>query len=177
MLQKIATAKPIYFLAPIVLIVALLAGFFYFGMGGAPQTVANGDTVLVYYTGTLTNGTVFDSNVGGQPINFTIGANEVIPGFEQGIIGMKLNESKTITVPANEAYGEPNPELIVPLPLSQFGNQTVKVGEAIREVVSNRTFEGLVTAVNATTATVDFNSPLAGQTLIFNVRVVGISKK
>lgn len=175
MLQKILTAKPLYVLAPII-VVALLAGVFVFGIG-SPQAAHTGDRVWVYYTGTLTNGTVFDTNVGGTPINFTIGANQVIPGFEQGIIGMTLNQTKTVTIPANEAYGEPNPNLIVALPIKQFGNQTVKVGEVIRETASNRTYEGIITALNDTTATVNFNSPLAGQTLIFNIRLVKIAAK
>ena len=68
--------------------------------------MANGDTVDVFYTGTFTNGTVFDSNVGGQPLQFTVGSGQVIPGFDQAVLGMKLKESKTVTIPANDAYGQ-----------------------------------------------------------------------
>ena len=178
MLKKIKAVKPAYALAAVVLVVALVC-LVYFAVGGVgASTVAAGDTVQVYYTGTFTNGTVFDSNIGGNVLQFTAGANQVIPGFDHGIIGMALNENKTLTIPANDAYGQVNLTMILQVPLSEFGNQTVQKGMVITETSSTngQQYRGIVTALNATTATVDFNSPLAGQTLIFHVRVVGIRK-
>ena len=137
-------------------------------------TVQNGDNVSVFYTGTLTNGTVFDTNVGKQPLNFTVGSGELIQGFDQGVIGMQLNQTKTITIPANQAYGEINPALIVTVPKSQFGNQSVQVGQVVS---TSNGQQGKITAVNATNVTVDFNPPLAGQTLIFTIKVVAIKQK
>ena len=64
-----------------------------------PPVVAKGDNISVYYTGRLVNGTVFDTNVGKEPLNFTVGAGQMIVGFDQGVIGMKLNQNKTITIP------------------------------------------------------------------------------
>lgn len=175
--EKVKSAKPLYLLVAAALVVCLV-GLLYFEMGNASaSTVAAGDGIEVYYTGTLANGTVFDSNVGGTAFNFTVGANEVIPGFDQGVIGMKLNENRTITIPANEAYGQVNPALIVTAPLAEFTNRTAFKGEIVTGIVDNQTRRGTVIAVNTVAATVNFNSPLAGQTLIFNVKVVAIRGK
>ena len=139
---------------------------------GTAQTVVVGDNVSVYYTGTFTNGTVFNSNVGGLPLNFTVGAGQLIPGFDQGVVGMKIGENRTLTLTPAEAYGEVNASLFVSFPINAFGNTTPVIGRQ----VSNGRSTGTVTAVNATNATVDFNPPLAGDTLIFHVEVVKIWK-
>ena len=141
-----------------------------------PPVVAKGDNISVYYTGRLVNGTVFDTNVGKEPLNFTVGAGQMIAGFDQGVIGMKLNQNKTITIPAAQAYGAVNPALIVTVPISQFGNLTPTVGMHVSYNANGQQMQGTVTEVNKTNATVDFNSPLAGQTLIFTVEVVKIKK-
>lgn len=166
--------KPVYALA-IIVVIAIIVAVAYMATRGnaAPSVVAVGDNVSVYYTGTLTNGTVFDSNVGKQPLQFTVGSGQLIKGFDQGVIGMKLNETKTITIPANEAYGEVNASQIVTVPRSQLGNGTVTVGMGVSTSGGQ---QGIVKAVNATSVTVDFNSPLAGQTLIFQIKVVSIKK-
>jgi FKBP-type peptidyl-prolyl cis-trans isomerase 2 len=178
MLQKIKMVKPAHALVAGIMVICLI-GLAYFALLETAPTVRAGDTIQVYYTGTLANGMIFDSNVGRQPFNFTVGANQVIPGFDRGVIGMTLNQNRTITIPANEAYGQANPALIVQVPLSQFGNQTVKNGTIITESSSSggQTREGIATAVNSTMVTVNFNSPLAGQTLVFSVKVVGIKQK
>jgi peptidylprolyl isomerase len=160
-----------------VLIIAGIAVVLFFSLSKASaQVVANGDTVGVYYTGTLTNGTVFGSNIGQQPLEFTVGSNQIIEGFGQGIIGMKINQSRTITIPVNEAYGAVNPALIVQVPISDFSNNTVTTGMVVTEnsTTGGPQVQGVVKAVNATTVTVDFNPVLAGQTLIFNITVVSI---
>lgn len=76
------------------------------------MTTKANDKVKVHYKGTLSNGVVFDSSEGKDPLEFTLGTGQIIPGFENGIIGMEVEESKTINVPAAEAYGEPKEELI-----------------------------------------------------------------
>ncbi len=170
--------KSLYFLIAVALVVVIVAGSAYALTQSAPQVVASGDTVKVYYTGTFSNGTVFDSNVGtNHTLNFTVGAGRVIKGFDVGVIGMKLNETRKLTIPPSEAYGEVNSSLIVQVPLSAFGNHTIYPGNIIAETLPNGgTSEGLVQAVNSTTATINFNPRLAGDTLIFTVRVVGIKK-
>ena len=167
--------KMVYALCALVAVILLVVVYVAISNASTP-TVAAGDTIEVYYTGTLTNGTVFDSNVGQQPLQFTVGSGQVIEGFDQGVIGMKLNQTKTITIPANQAYGEVNPDLIVTVPIKEFGNQSVTKGMAVTESANGQQLQGTVTAVNATNATIDFNSPLAGQTLIFKITIAGIQK-
>ena len=169
--------KPIYILAAVIVIAVVIgAVYFLIGRTSAQVVVASGDTVSVYYTGTLTNGTVFDSNVGKQPLQFTVGSSQIISGFSNGVIGMKINQTKRIVLATNEAYGPVNPNLIIQVSLQRFGNQTINKGMAISETNNGEQLEGIVTAVNSTTATINFNPPLAGQTLIFNITVVGINQ-
>ena len=169
--QKNKTINPLY-IVPVILILIVI---YVVATNQASSTVARGDNISVYYTGTLINGTVFDSNVGGTPLNFTVGSGQVITGFDQGVIGMKINEPKTLVIPANDAYGEVNPALILHVPLSKFGNQTVKEGMEVSQSSNGQTFVGVVTAVNSTNATLNFNPPLAGKTLIFNITVLEIN--
>ncbi len=172
--KKAAKFKPVYALAVIVAL-ALIIGVAYMATNSNAATpiVAVGDNISVYYTGTLTNGTVFDSNVGKSPLTFTVGSGQLIKGFDQGVIGMRLNETKTITIPANEAYGEVNQSLIVTVPRSQFGNETVTVGMGVS---TGTGMQGVVTALGTDNVTVDFNPALAGKTLIFKIQVVEIKK-
>lgn len=168
--------KPMHILAIVVVIIVLIGVVYVVASDASSPTVAVGDNVSVFYTGTLTNGTVFDTNVGNEPLNFTVGSGEVIEGFDDAVLGMKLNEKKTVTIPANEAYGPVNPDLIMSIPKDKFANQSIEIGMTVGGTVSGQQVEGTVTAVNATNVTVDFNPQLAGQTLIFNITVVKISK-
>ena len=84
-----------------------------------PQ-VKNGDAVKVHYIGTLSDGTVFDSSDGRDPITFEIGKGEVIPGFENGVTGMSVGEKKTVTIPAAEAYGERDERMVIEMERSQL---------------------------------------------------------
>lgn len=166
--------KPLYIIAPILVVVIIAAGYFLVSSSG--QTVAKGDTVSVYYTGMLTNGTVFSSNVGAQPLNFTVGSNQLILGFDQGVVGMKLNQHKVVFVPVNEAYGPVDPNLIISIPRNALGaNKTVQDGMYVSESTpTGQEAQGVITSFNATNITVDFNSPLAGQNLVFNITVISI---
>ncbi len=154
-----------------VILVAVAA--VYFLNTAAGSTVGVGDSVSVFYTGSFTNGTVFSSNRNSTPFNFTVGANQVIPGFDEAVIGMAKGESKTVTLPPDVAYGYFNQSRVISAPLSDFGNNAPTVGEII---TTNLGSQGEVTAVNATNATVNFNPPLAGKTLVFNITVVAIRK-
>lgn len=158
-----------------IIIVAAIIGAAYLVVAQSSPVVKAGDTIQVYYTGKLTNGTVFDSNVGGQPLEFTVGAGQMIKGFDSGVLGMKLNQTRNITVPVNEAYGPVNPALVVKVPRDEFNN-TVYVGMRVEgRTNAGQTEEGVITALNTTIATVNLNSPLAGQTLLFQIRVISIN--
>lgn len=97
----------------------------------------------------------------------------MIAGFDQGVVGMKLNQTKNITIPANQAYGEINPALFTKVPISDFGNQTVHVGMAVTDSSGQ---QGTITGMNSTAVTVDFNPILAGQNLTFTIKVIRIQK-
>jgi len=169
-------AKPVYILIAVVIVALLLVAVYLAsssGMATAVPVVAEGDNISVYYTLTLSNGTVFQSDFGQQPLNFTVGSGQMIAGFDRGVVGMKLNQTKTIMIPANQAYGEINPALFTEVPISDFGNQTVSVGMAVTDS-SGR--QGTITGKNSTTVTVDFNPALAGQNLTFTIKVLRIQK-
>lgn len=175
MAEKPKASRPnsLYFVAVIVIAVVAIGVYYAINISAA-SVVAAGDNVSVYYTGKFTNGTVFGTNVGATPLNFTVGAHQLITGFDQGVVGMRLNQTKNITVSPIEGYGEVNQSLIVTVPLSRFGNQSVTLGMRIQTAGGA---QGVVTLVNATNATVNFNPPLAGKTLVFQIRVVKIAPK
>src|SRR5690554_1288270 len=81
--------------------------------------VKQNDKVKVHYTGKLANGEVFDSSIDREPMEFQVGQGQLIPGFENGVIDMKVNEKKTVVIPSAEAYGEPRAELIQEVPRSE----------------------------------------------------------
>ena len=163
--------KMYVYIGIIVVVVLAIALYFLFG---SVQTVKNGDIVSVYYSGSFTNGTIFNSNVGSAPFNFTEGANQTILGFNNAVLGMSLNQTKTVTIPANEAYGPVDPNLIVSIPTNDFSNTTIKVGSVVTDSANGHQLQGVVVKTNATNAIVNFNPPLAGQTLVFQIKVVGI---
>lgn len=168
-----AIPKLIYAVIAVVIVAAIAL---YLVLGSSPETVANGDTVQVFYTGSFTNGTVFDTNVGGQPLQFKVGSGQVISGFDQAVIGMKANETKNVTLSPSEAYGQVNPALIVDVPRTLFGNQSIQVGSIVTTNSSNGPMQGRVTGLNDTNVTVDFNPQLAGKTLVFRITVASIQK-
>ncbi|NNC69270.1 MAG: peptidylprolyl isomerase [Flavobacteriaceae bacterium] len=139
--------------------------------------VKNNDTVKVHYTGKLNDGNVFDSSVErGEPIEFTLGKGQLIPGFEKGLIDMKVKEKKTIRIPKEEAYGETRSELIQEVPKSQLPEDLEpKVGMGL----TSKTQDGqdinlIVRDVKSDSVVVDGNHPLAGQELVFDLEVVEI---
>lgn len=135
------------------------------------------NTVKVHYTGKLTNGEVFDSSAGREPLEFTVGAGQMIPGFENGILDMKLNEKKTIEIPASEAYGERRDELLQEVPKSQLPEEIKpEVGMPLMAQLPDGSQQQLVIAeVREESIVVDANHPLAGKDLIFDVEVVEIN--
>ena len=132
--------------------------------------------VSVHYTGRLADGQVFDSSEGREPLTFTVGAGQLIKGFEDGVMGMKVNESKTLNISSEEAYGPRREELIqviekamLPKDLDpQVGQKLASQGTDGRQMVVN------VTAVDDSTITIDGNHELAGRDLIFDIEVISI---
>lgn len=135
------------------------------------------DKVRVHYTGTLKNGEVFDTSEGREPLEFTIGAGQIIPGFENGIMGMKVDETKTIDIPSGEAYGERREELVQEVAKSQLPAEiTPEVGMQLSSQGPNgQPIPLVVTEVTENTITVDANHPLAGKDLVFEVSIVSIN--
>ncbi|MCL5102431.1 MAG: FKBP-type peptidyl-prolyl cis-trans isomerase [Candidatus Marsarchaeota archaeon] len=138
------------------------------------EIVKKGDEIEVFYTGTLDDGTVFDSNVGKEPLKFTVGSGELIKGFDEGVLGMKLNETKKISIEAKDAYGEKSDELIVEVPKENFAEGQAKEGMGVRTEDGH---EGTIISIGEKTIRVDFNPQLAGKRLNFEIKVARINKK
>ena len=134
-----------------------------------------GSKVKVNYTGTLNDGTVFDSSEGKEPLEFTIGESQVIPGFENGIKEMKLNQEKTIKVKPSEAYGEKHEKLIMKLPRKKFPKEIEANGRLILKGSEGQQIPAMITEINDKEVTIDINHPLAGKELNFKVKVVAIN--
>ncbi|MCP9200377.1 peptidylprolyl isomerase [Gramella sp. GC03-9] len=139
--------------------------------------VKQNDAVKVHYTGKLEDGQVFDSSVErGEPIEFTLGQGQLIPGFEDGLIGMEVNEKKTINIPKEEAYGEPKAELIQEVDKNQLPEELKpEVGmPLVSKSPDGREINLVVTEVKDDSIVVDANHPLAGKDLIFDLEVLEI---
>ena len=136
-----------------------------------------GDTVQVHYTGRLDDGTVFDSSVGGEPIEFVLGEHHVIPGFEDGVTGMEVGETKTILIPCDQAYGPHMDEMILTIPREQVPPHiTLGLGEMLE--LRQPTGEALtvrITELTEASVTLDGNHPLAGEDLTFDLQLAAIA--
>lgn len=142
------------------------------------MTAKANDKVKVHYKGTLSDGEIFDSSEGKDPLEFTLGAGQVIPGLEKGIIGMEAEESKTINVPAAEAYGERKEELIQQVPKAQLPPEiNPEVGlQLVSQTPDGQKIPLVVTEVKEDNIVVDANHPLADKDLTFEVTLVGINQ-
>jgi peptidylprolyl isomerase len=140
------------------------------------KKVQNGDTITVNYTGRLSDGTIFDSslNEGREPLVSTLGQNQLIKGFEQGLMEMSVGDKKTIEIEPNDAYGDYDPERITTISKSQVP-QDVKVGETLQGMSSQGPIIVKIVDINESSVTIDANHPLAGQKLIFDLELIGIS--
>jgi peptidylprolyl isomerase len=142
------------------------------------ETAATGNSVNVYYTGMFANGTVFDSDVGKTPLTFTIGTHRVIPGFENAVIGMKPGETKTVTIPVEQAYGAYNKSYVIVLDRTgTLATMNLTDGEMLTYGDASTGYTS-VKVLNFTrdTVTIDANSPLAGLPLTFTIQLVSINK-
>jgi peptidylprolyl isomerase len=138
--------------------------------------VKTGNTVKVHYTGKLDDGTVFDSSLERGPLEFTLGDGRIIPGFEEALAGMNLNESKTVKIPFDKAYGPYHNELCMEVEKNQFPPHiNPQIGQQLQIPRSDgQTVLFVVTQITEKTITLDANNPLAGKDLIFDLQVVDI---
>jgi len=145
-------------------------------MAKARTKVKKGDTVKIHYTCKLANGTVIDSSIGREPLEFTLGKDEVIKGLEEAVKGMKISESKISRVPAEKAYGRHHDEWVLDVGRDKFPEDwNPEVGlhfEIPRE--NSQSSVATVTHVSQSSVTLDFNHPLSGKKLIFEISLLEI---
>lgn len=144
------------------------------------MTYANeGDTVTVHYTGTLDDGSVFETTVGLAPIQFTIGENQMPPPVERGVVGMKPGESVTLRIAADDAFGPRREEMVMEIDRSRLeGHLKPEVGHLLQITwPDNQTTLATVLGVTDSTVTVDANHPLAGKDLTLDIRLVEILQR
>jgi peptidylprolyl isomerase len=148
------------------------------GCTSAPAGAQVNDTVRVHYNVSVQGGQVFESNMNGTPIEFTIGSGQMIRGFERGVIGMVPGETKQVIIPPEDAYGPVNASLIQTIPRTgQLATMDLSPGYIQYTTQDGQTGQVLILNVTDTTITVDENHPLAGKTLVFNINLVEILKK
>jgi peptidylprolyl isomerase len=136
-----------------------------------------GNTVLVHYKGTLTDGLLFDSSEGREPLSFQLGGGMVIKGFDDGVTGMTIGEKKTIHIPNEEAYGPINEEMVVKFPRTQIpADIPLEVGGTLNmhQEGNGQVMQVIVREVTEEYVLLDANHPLAGQDLIFELELVDI---
>ncbi|HYF30820.1 MAG TPA: peptidylprolyl isomerase [Chitinophagaceae bacterium] len=142
------------------------------------EQVKNGDTVKVHYHGRLTDGTTFDTSEGRGPLEFEVGAQQVIKGFDEGVLGMAVGEKKTIHIPAEDAYGSASDDNLIEFPRTQFPpDMNPEVGMQLNlRSQDGRDFPVVISEIREDIVVLDANHPLAGRDLVFDVEVVGIHK-
>ena len=140
------------------------------------EQVKNGDSVSVNYTGRLEDGTIFDTSLqeGRTPLTAKLGQGQLIPGFENGLIGMSIGEKKTIEIEPKDAYGDVNEMMIQEVELTQVP-QGVKAGDMLQGQNQYGPVQVTVKEVKESTVLLDMNHPLAGKKLIFDLEVVSVN--
>ncbi|HEX6179178.1 MAG TPA: peptidylprolyl isomerase [Thermoanaerobaculia bacterium] len=140
------------------------------------QSARQGDTVRVHYKGRLSDGSVFDSSEGGEPIEFTIGENQVIEGFERAVLGMTAGDTKVESIPADEAYGRRQEELVFEVPRSAVQQgMDINVGDFVEvHLPDGQSAPMRIASLGDEMMTLDANHPLAGKDLTFDLELVEI---
>ena len=143
-----------------------------------PEQAQKGDTVRVHYTGRLEDGGVFDTSEGGEPFEFTLGAGEAINGFELGVQGLSVGESRRVEIEPEEGYGPHRPALVARLPResAQFPSEPQVGANFIMPLPDGQQLEVAVTNIDETHITIDGNHPLAGKKLVFDIELIEIKK-
>ncbi|GAB3314814.1 FKBP-type peptidyl-prolyl cis-trans isomerase [Haliea atlantica] len=140
------------------------------------SAVKSGDNVSIHYTGTLTDGSVFDSSEGRDPLQFEVGSGQIIPGLDKALPGMTVGEKKQVEVPADEAYGQPMDEARQSIPRDQIpADIPLELGTRLQmQTADGQAVPVVVTELSDESVTLDANHPLAGQDLTFNIELVAI---
>ena len=138
--------------------------------------INDGKTVKVHYTGTLADGTMFDTSREREPLEFTLGRGELIPGFEEAVKDMQIGQIKTVTIPPDEAYGQYNDEMVIVVPRDRLPDGLdPAVGQQLQiQRTDGRTDVAMVSEVSEATITLDANHPLAGKDLTFEIEILEI---
>lgn len=138
--------------------------------------VQAGDTVRIHYTGTLDDGSVFDSSEGRAPLTFTVGAGHVIPGFDEAVVGMAVGEKKNVTIEADRAYGDLRDELLQEVDRADLPEGlSLNIGDAVPMTADNgQQMTATVYAMNDETIVLNTNHPLAGEDLTFDIELVEV---
>ena len=136
-----------------------------------------GDTVKVHYTGKLDDGEVFDTSTNSEPVEFKIGEEKIIDGFEQAVLGMQVGESTTVKIPSDKAYGEYKDEMVLEVGRDQLPpDLDPEVGQKLQLTqADDKMIIVTVTEVSESKVTLDANHPLAGKNLNFEIELVEIS--
>jgi peptidylprolyl isomerase len=139
--------------------------------------VKENDYVVVHYTGTFEGGEVFDTSVDRDPLEFQVGSGSVIPGFEQAVVGMSVNDEKQIVIKPEDGYGERDDAMIYAFPIAEVRQQfEPEVGMTIGVATdSGQHMPAVITEITDTEVKLDLNHPLAGKTLFFNIKLVEIN--
>jgi peptidylprolyl isomerase len=135
--------------------------------------IAKGNTVNVHYTGKLNNGEQFDSSEGREPLKFKVGALQVIPGFEDAVIGKSVGDKVTVNIPCDKAYGPVRDDLNQQVPLTQLP-EGVKIGDSLQAMTEQGPIDVTVTELNEEFGVIDANHKLAGEDLLFDIEIVSV---
>ncbi|TVQ95888.1 MAG: peptidylprolyl isomerase [Desulfovibrionales bacterium] len=135
-----------------------------------------GNQIKVHYTGRLDSGQVFDSSADREPLEFTLGQGQLIPGFEAAVTGMQVGDKKTVTIPAEDAYGPRQDDLLFSVERSQLPDHIQpEVGQQLQVNQEGQTAVVTISELTDTTMTLDANHPLAGENLTFDLEVVEVA--
>lgn len=137
--------------------------------------IKNGDTVSVHYVGTLNDGSEFDRSREGCPLRFKVGSGQVISGFDNAVMGHEVGDNFSVTIPASEAYGEKQEQLLFPVPLAQVpAHITPKIGMMLHVSTDQGELEVTICEVTDTHIILDANHPMAGKDLTFALSIVAV---
>lgn len=137
-----------------------------------------GDLVRVHYKGTLTDGTVFDSSEGREPLEFTLGQGQVIPGFDAAVTGLEVGASVVRTIPADEAYGPMREEMVIKIPKDQFPeDMPIELGQELQLQGPGGYLVAQIVGIEEDGVILDANHPLAGEDLTFSITLDSIGSK
>jgi len=141
------------------------------------EEAKQGDTVKVYYTGRLENGMIFDTSLNREPLEFIIGEGQIIPGFEEAVVGMGPGDSTITTVLADSAYGPHQEDLVLSVARSQLPEDLdPQIGQRLQsQQEDGQALVFMVTEISEESVTLDANHPLAGQDLTFEIELVEIA--